>query len=176
MGFELKKIPVFDYLPKSLLSLRDMTNEKQKAVKDIFKEMFFWVMTVKNAPDKKTAEEDIPFSVNADRSDEYLCLTLSGRLDTLTAPELLSVYQTEKSKGDIKSITIDSGSLTYISSARLRVFLIMRKALEDGSKFQIRNMRNAVKEIIENTGFSDLFNCEGPNLFPSVPPSSGSIF
>ena len=46
MGFDLKKVPVYDYLPDSLLSLRNLPNEKQEAVRNTFKEMSFWVMTV----------------------------------------------------------------------------------------------------------------------------------
>ncbi|MBQ6343474.1 MAG: STAS domain-containing protein [Anaerolineaceae bacterium] len=58
-------------------------------------------------------------------------------------------------------MTIDSDALTYISSAGLRVFLIMKKTLKDGEQFQITNLRGSVKKILYTTGFSNLFDCEG---------------
>ena len=129
MGFEVRKIPVFDYLPESLRSLSNMTEAQQSAVRDTFREMFFWVMTVKQDQSKTADAEDIPFSVRADLSDDHLNVSISGRLDTITSPELLSIYQDACKKGKIRAVTIDSQSMTYISSAGLRVFLIMRKAL-----------------------------------------------
>ena len=160
MGFEVRKIPVFDYLPESLRSLSNMTEAQQSAVRDTFREMFFWVMTVKQDQSKTADAEDIPFSVRADLSDDHLNVSISGRLDTITSPELLSIYQDACKKGKIRAVTIDSQSMTYISSAGLRVFLIMRKALESSEKFHVRNMNQTVKEIMTATGFSDLFNCD----------------
>lgn len=144
-------------VPSHCRSLEYLPDEKRIAVKDTFKEMYFWVMSVKEHPAKNASEDDVPFSVKADMSDGNLNFTISGRLDTLTAPELLSLYQAKSLKGDIKSITIDSGSLTYISSAGLRVFLIMRKDLREEDQFQIKNIRKNVKEILDITGFSSLF-------------------
>ncbi|MBR6088410.1 MAG: STAS domain-containing protein [Anaerolineaceae bacterium] len=47
--------------------------------------------------------------------------------------------------------------MSYISSAGLRVFLIMRKSLADGRQFHIRNMNKTVQKIMKMTGFADLF-------------------
>ncbi len=160
MGFEVRKIPVFDYLPDCLLSLRNFSEEQQSAIRDTFREMFFWVMTVKQDQYKTAGAKECPFSVQADLTDDNLNIAISGRLDTITSPELLSVYQNACKKGSIRTVTINLQSTTYISSAGLRVFLIMRKALESREKFHIIKMNETVKEIITATGFSDLFNCE----------------
>lgn len=48
-------------------------------------------------------------------------------------------------------------NLEYISSAGLRVLLIMRKALAGDSDFSLINMSDQVKEIIETTGFDTIF-------------------
>ena len=47
--------------------------------------------------------------------------------------------------------------LEYVSSAGLRVLLIMRKALTDSNSFNLVNMNDSVKEIIETTGFDSIF-------------------
>ena len=165
MGFHVRKIPVFDYLPDSLLSLNNVPAEKRSAVRDTFREMFFWIMTVKENQEKTAAAEERPFSVQSDLSEEKLNIAVSGRLDTITAPELLAEYQAAREKGDIRSVTIDLSSTTYISSAGLRVFLIMRKALNDGGQFHIKNMNKTVEEILNITGFSDLFSFDAGSGF-----------
>ena len=47
--------------------------------------------------------------------------------------------------------------LEYISSAGLRVLMIMRKALGDGRNFSLVNMNDTVNEIIETTRFDNIF-------------------
>ena len=160
MGFEVRKIPVFDHLPDSLLSLSHLTETQRRAVRDTFREMFFWVMTVKQDQHKTASAEDVPFSVQADLKDDDLNIAISGRLDTITSPELLSIYQNACKQGNIRTVTITLQSMTYISSAGLRVFLIMRKALASSEQFHITNMDQSVREIINTSGFSELFNCE----------------
>ena len=53
---------------------------------------------------------------------------------------------------------VDFENLEYISSAGLRVLLIMRKALTDKGSFDLINMNDTVKEIIETTGFDTIFS------------------
>ena len=48
-------------------------------------------------------------------------------------------------------------NLEYISSAGLRVLMIMRKALADGKNFSLINMNDNVTNIIETTGFDTIF-------------------
>ncbi|MCR5403008.1 MAG: STAS domain-containing protein [Butyrivibrio sp.] len=47
--------------------------------------------------------------------------------------------------------------LQYISSAGLRVLLIMKKALNAENDFKLMNMNAEVTEIIETTGFDTIF-------------------
>ena len=46
--------------------------------------------------------------------------------------------------------------LEYISSAGLRVLLIMRKSVDDGAGFSLINMNKAVRDIMETTGFDTI--------------------
>ena len=122
--------------------------------------MFFWVMTVKQDQYKTADTQESPFSIQTDLADDNLNITISGRLDTITSPELLSIFQKTYKKGRISTVTINLQSMTYISSAGLRVFLIIRKTLERHDQFHITNMNETVKEIMSATGFLDLFSCE----------------
>ncbi len=86
-----------------------------------------------------------------------LILKVSGRLDTMTAPELENVIK--ENLNDVEELVLDFQNLEYISSAGLRVVLGARKAMGDGS-FAVRNLCSDVREIFDITGFSDIITIE----------------
>lgn len=89
-------------------------------------------------------------------SGETAALTLSGRLDTTTAPEL------DAALGDVlsgaKELILDLRDLEYISSAGLRVLLKAQKSMHGAMK--LRNVPEAVLEVFDITGFSDFLTIE----------------
>ncbi|MBQ4482073.1 MAG: STAS domain-containing protein [Lachnospiraceae bacterium] len=97
------------------------------------------------------------FKADVELAGKTLNVALAGRLDTITAPGLLELYRKAGSKGGYDDIRIDMKELEYVSSAGLRVLLIMRKALTDSNSFNLVNMNHSVKEIIETTGFDSIF-------------------
>ena len=54
------------------------------------------------------------------------------------------------------AVYLDLSKVDYISSAGLRVMLIMCKSLKDQSAFRVINYNDEVKEILNVTGFSDI--------------------
>jgi len=46
--------------------------------------------------------------------------------------------------------------MVYVSSAGLRVLLMMYKSLEDKSRFKMTGVSKEVREILETTGFDQL--------------------
>ncbi len=92
-----------------------------------------------------------------ERNNDILNVTLEGRLDTNTAPEL------EKSLNNsiegIKTININFENLTYVSSAGLRVLLIFHKKMTEckGSLY-ILKPTDEVMEVFDITGFSTFLN------------------
>lgn len=87
-----------------------------------------------------------------------LFLTISGRLDTTTAPLLEKEIKLDLDS--ISGITMDFDKLEYLSSAGLRVLLGVHKKLEKKDGLTIRNINETVAEIFDITGFSDVFNIE----------------
>ena len=85
-----------------------------------------------------------------------LICELEGRLDTITAPDLLTGFN-DNMTDDIKEITVDMAETEYISSAGLRVLLSMRKKLSGVDNFHIINHSDSIKEILGVTGFDQLF-------------------
>lgn len=84
-------------------------------------------------------------------------LKVSGRLDTMTAPELENVIK-ENLNGTEK-LVLDFKDLEYISSAGLRVVLGARKSMGNGA-FSVCNLCSDVREIFDITGFSDIITIE----------------
>ena len=85
-------------------------------------------------------------------------LKVSGRLDTMTAPELENVIK--NSLDGVEELVLDFEKLEYISSAGLRVVLGARKAMGESGSFAVKNLCSDVREIFDITGFSDIITIE----------------
>ncbi len=165
-GFDLNEVCMGDYLPEHLGAL-DGNPGADEAVREAFKKMFFWELSVsEGAKDTGSGQEVVKqsyhsgskaFSVDALKENDLLKMTLSGRLDTLTSPDLLKSYQEASADGNINSIELDFENLEYVSSAGLRVLLIMYKGLKNKNNFKLTNVNDAVREILETTGFDSAF-------------------
>ena len=86
-------------------------------------------------------------------------LRLEGRLDSVSAPDaqtsMLSVCDT------YRNVILNFAALDYISSAGLRVLLMLQKKMNaSGGKITIIQVSPAVQEIFELTGFSGILNIE----------------
>ena len=87
-----------------------------------------------------------------------LTIALIGRLDTTTSPEL-----EREIKSDISEVTelfFDFTELEYISSAGLRVLLAAQKIMNKQGRMVIRHVSEAVLEVFDITGFSDILTIE----------------
>lgn len=87
-----------------------------------------------------------------------LTLTLSGRLDTGTSPELEA--EIRNSIDGIESLILDMSALDYLSSAGLRVLLYAQKTMNKQGRMLVRNVNETISEIFEVTGFSDILTIE----------------
>ena len=90
--------------------------------------------------------------------DQELTLSLSGRLDTTTAPVLEQELQ--QSYQDINSLIFEFKELEYISSAGLRVILAAQKQMLKQGSMKLRNLNDNVREVFEMTGFADIMSIE----------------
>lgn len=157
MGFNLELIPVSSYLPASVKSAQDLPEELKTKLIEAISGIHFWVMTAKSEVTESFERSEDNFKADVRLNDNTLNVSLTGRLDTITSPGLLSLYREAEAKGSIESICVDMKNLEYISSAGLRVILIMRKALKSEKDFSLINMSDEVKKIIETTGFDTIF-------------------
>ena len=72
----------------------------------------------------------------------------------MTTPRL------EELRGGITRLVFDLAKLEYISSAGLRVLLAMQKLMNRQGAMLLRNVNEAVMEVFEVTGFSDILRIE----------------
>lgn len=86
------------------------------------------------------------------------CFALEGRLDTVTAPSLEN--ELKETLPAVSTLTLDFAKLDYISSAGLRVLLSAHKAMAGHGEMKLVHVCEAVMEIFEVTGFSEILSIE----------------
>ncbi len=97
-------------------------------------------------------------TIKETRNEGTLTVSLEGRLDTTTSPELDELL--EKYYPSIDQLIFDFEKLDYLSSAGLRVLLKAQKALNNRGGILIRNASKLVMSVFEVTGFTDLLRFE----------------
>ena len=96
--------------------------------------------------------------INQNTNRILTTLEIIGRLDTTTAPELEVVV--DNYLADTQELVLDFQGLEYISSAGLRVLLKAQKSMMKRGKMKILNVNEAIMEVFEITGFSDILTIE----------------
>ena len=81
-------------------------------------------------------------------------IEITGRLDTVTAPELEKTINNEGEA--LKNLVLDFKGVDYISSAGLRVLLTAQKKMNVQGHMELTNVSEAVMDIFEMTGFADI--------------------
>ena len=151
-GLKAERVNVSENMPK-LHSLDRVSPEQATAIREGMKHSAFWRITPSGKAVSLPPTETEGFHVNASIQDGTLSLALTGRLDTITAPSLLSFFEKTKSGQSVDAVDVDCGRLDYISSAGLRVLLMMYKSLENKDNFEMTGVSEEVLEILETTGF-----------------------
>ena len=95
--------------------------------------------------------------IAAKKESNALVVTVSGRMDAVTAPEFEKSIAAFIAQGE-KAFVINLGGLEYISSAGLRSVLLLGKTLQDkGGALRLANLGGMVTQVFELSGFSALF-------------------
>ena len=97
-------------------------------------------------------------AIKVNETDGNLVISLEGRIDSVNAPQVEKDIFDIAQDTDGKTIEIDASGLEYISSAGLRV--LMKLLQMKGEPIAIKNVSPAVYEILEVTGFTELFTVQ----------------
>ena len=97
--------------------------------------------------------------INQAKEQNSIILSVSGELTALTAGQLSDAIG--KAIEETNSLVLDFKDLEYVASAGLRVLLQAKKLL-DAKKGEliIRKVCEAVMDVLEVTGFSNILNLE----------------
>ncbi|MCR5346873.1 MAG: anti-sigma factor antagonist [Fretibacterium sp.] len=95
------------------------------------------------------------YTLRAAVNDNQLVFTVEGRVDSVTVKEFEDMVTRERTAHPEGGIVFDCADLEYISSAGLRILLSLRK--KEKEPIQLINVSPKVNEILEVTGFSQLF-------------------
>ena len=82
-----------------------------------------------------------------------LTVAITGRVDTLTAPELDA--DLTASLPTITDLTLDFTHVDYLSSAGLRVLLSTQKKMNKQGTMVLTHVSEPVMEVLTLTGFTD---------------------
>lgn len=97
-------------------------------------------------------------TITKEAAGTALTLSLQGRLDTGTAPQLEAALK--ESMDGVTDLTLDFAGLEYISSAGLRVLLSAQKVMKKQGSMVIRHVNETIMEVFEVTGFSDFLTIQ----------------
>lgn len=148
-GFTVRKIAMETFVGE----LDIPENVKRVCEKDCF-----LAMTVSEPEfDAGGSTSGSRFNVSSASKNNDATLWVSGRLDAVTAPQLIEEFEKCRSMNRLRTVTLNMTACTYISSAGIRALLMIYKAAEkDGFKFRTANLTPDVLEILRTTGFNDL--------------------
>ena len=153
-GLKAERLNIADYMPEDLSSFSRISKEQAEDLKLKLKNCAYWKITIidNNKPGDDNLDNN-KFDIKSETDDEKLKLNITGRIDTLTAPHILELFEKIKSEKNIKATEINCENLEYISSAGLRVFKIMQNESKEG--LILINVNSKVLEILKESKFDE---------------------
>lgn len=127
----------------------------QERMKGLMKSFYIWKMTAAEEKKAVNLQTDHGLEISYQHSGDELQVTLKGRLDTLSAPELMKLFDELCASASFAKLVFDMENLEYLSSTGLRVFLMMAKRLGSENVF-VDNANSLIRDIFETTGFSEV--------------------
>ena len=106
----------------------------------------------------KMDKEQMTMTIEKKLIGTDLEITLTGRRDTTTAPQLGS--ELKASREDVEKLVLDFAGLDYLSSAGLRVLLAAQKTMNKQGSMVVRHVNETIAEIFDVTGFCDILTIE----------------
>ncbi len=155
MGLRAERIPIGPYLPE-LHSTADLPEATRAAMTQAVSPLCVWKITAEEGSEEPEATcRAERFEASLRRRGGALEIALRGRLDSITASELLAAYEKAAAAEKPERIVADASGLEYISSAGLRVLLILLKQVGQGN-LTVTGQNETVEDIFQQTGFADL--------------------
>ena len=133
---------------------RQLTQEQIRNFKTAMNDCHYWIITLdeQRQPADNAEQQATPFEINYALENNMFKVSIGGRLDSLTAPQLLTAWEKIKTTSMPVGAEIDCAKLGYITSAGIRVFLILQKAL--GKNLALTNVNSSMEKLFIQKGFT----------------------
>ena len=147
-GLKAEKLNLAEHMPE-LSTYRFLTSEQIVRFRKAMGNCYYWVITLDGARKRRsdTTNKEQPFAMHYTMENGIFRVSLCGRLDSITAPELLLEWEKEKVATNIEKVIVDFERLTYISSAGVRVLLTMQEKTKCG--VTLIHVSPPVKKLLE---------------------------
>jgi len=97
-------------------------------------------------------------TIHQNKEGSKLILTVEGRLDTSSAPELETTL--DGVIAGVEELVLDCEKLEYVSSAGLRVILKAQKIMNTQGEMKLIHVNESIMEVFDITGFVDILTIE----------------
>jgi len=94
--------------------------------------------------------------ISEEKIENVAVISISGRVDSAVSSELETKFISMVDQG-AKKVAVNLADLDFISSAGLRVFLLLTKKLKNlEGKIALFAMRETIKSVFDLSGFSTI--------------------
>lgn len=149
-GLKAERIHFAEYMPE-LSVYRQLTSQQILRFKEAMNLCSYWVITLDATRKPQALQKQQPFDMSYTLENGILRLTLRGRIDSISAPKILTAWESEKVANVIDGVEIDCSALEYISSAGVRVLSDIHRDCKRG--VELLNVNPSVAEILVGSFF-----------------------
>ena len=153
-GLKAEKVNLADHMP-TLSVYQKLTAEQIRRFEKAMQDCHYWVITLDGTRKRQEGcpvQIQRPFGMSYTVENGTFRLTLEGRLDSISAPEILMAWEEEKAASAIEEVTVEGSGLSYISSAGIRVLLDIQEECSRGMMFI--DVNPSVAGILAQQGFT----------------------
>ncbi len=150
-GLKAEKVNLAEEMPE-LNIYEKLTIEQISRFQEEMRNCHYWLITLAEGERGQNTDTltQQPFMMKYTVEKEILQVSLTGRLDSISAPQFLMAWEEEKADKPIAGVSIDCTNLEYISSAGIRLLQEMQKNCHQGIRFT--GVNPSVAQILQQKG------------------------
>lgn len=153
-GLKAEKINLAEHMP-TLNIYRQLTADQIMNFKEAMGHCHYWVITLDDEQKHNhKIQQAQPFGMNYALENRILRISLCGRLDSLAAPKLLTAWEDVKAVEAIDGAEVECAGLEYITSAGVRVLLIIQESCSLG--VTLTDVNQSIAKILSQKGFTNI--------------------
>ena len=151
-------------LERGILTENIMDDVGEENLRFFKEHLYPLVMLKKYIVTYNPAEDVRDVKISSKRDGDNLTIKISGKLNTDAS--LSAKNEIMPMLDGVKNVTLDLNGLEYISSSGLRILIAaMKKIRSQGGTMTVKNVGEQVREVLEMTGFAQIFNLSWrPNI------------